>query len=186
MGKNKSGIITIVVIVLVLIGAGIFTISSQPGGGNSDGVSARDRTLSNSAEKFSTIEGTPADLSRFAGKVQVVNAWATWCPFCVQELPDFEELASEYADQGVVVIAINRKEDPRRVKTFIDSVGDLGSINFFMDPNDDFYSSIGGFSMPETIFYDKNGNEVVHKRGFMALDEMRTHVEAALAASETN
>ncbi len=185
-GEKKNGFVTIIVIALILGAVGLFTfLSIQKDGGTSG--SERDRVFNTEgATQFTTVDGAPADLSQFDGKVQVVNAWATWCPFCVQELPDLAELATEYADQDVAVIAINRKEDPARAKAFIDSLGGLPGITFIMDGDDNFYSSIGGFSMPETIFYDAEGNVVVHKRGFMALDEMRQHVEAALAASETN
>jgi len=37
--------------------------------------------------------------------------------------------------------------------------------------------------MPETLFYDKKGNVVVHKRGFMTYEEMQKNTEAAIRAS---
>ena len=55
---------------------------------------------------------------------------------------------------------------------------------FILDAADHLYGQIGGFSMPETIFYDTEGNVVVHKRGFMDLNEMRTHTEKALLISD--
>ena len=97
---------------------------------------------------------------------------------------DFETLAKEYADQDVVVIAINRKEPMERAKAFLKSVGDFEAIKFAVDLTDAYYTSIGGFSMPETVFYDAEGNTVFHKRGFMDLDEMRKHTQAALTALE--
>ena len=40
------------------------------------------------------------------GKVTVINFWGTWCPPCVGELPEFSEVASEYADR-VTIVAIH-------------------------------------------------------------------------------
>ena len=44
---------------------------------------------------------------------------------------------------------------------------------FLLDSSDSFYRSIGGFTMPETLFVDGGGNILLHKRGPMTLDEMR-------------
>ena len=37
--------------------------------------------------------------------------------------------------------------------------------------------------MPETVFYDRGGNIVVHKKGFMGFEEMKQHTETALSAA---
>lgn len=54
-----------------------------------------------------------------------------------------------------------------------------------LDPNDSFYSAIGGFSMPETIFVDAQGNIVEHKRGFLRILEMQEKINNLLSVSET-
>lgn len=115
-------------------------------------------------------------LSDFRGKAVIVNSWASWCPFCVDELPDFVELQEEFGDT-VVVIAVNRGEGFETAKAFLDKVGTTGKMIFLSDPSDSFYSSIGGFSMPETIFIDRDGFIKDHKRGPMKIEEMRRRVQ---------
>ena len=73
----------------------------------------------------------------------------------------------------VVVIVIDRAESMAKQKKFIDEVGLTGKLLYLNDPKDSFYQSIGGFSMPETIFVDKDGNIRLHKRGPMNVEEMR-------------
>lgn len=117
-------------------------------------------------------DGKEINLSDFRGKNVVINSWAAWCPFCVEELPNFTTLQQELGDK-IVVVAIDRQETPEKAKEFSDKYGVTGKIILLLDPEDSFYQSIGGFSMPETIFVDKEGFVKEHKRGPMKLEEMR-------------
>ncbi len=126
--------------------------------------------------------GNTVSLSDFAGKIVVVNAWASWCPFCVNELPAFAALQREFKDE-IAVIAINRQESLATAKGYTDNAGITDSMIFLLDPNDSFYQSIGGFSMPETLFIDDEGNIRIHKRAPMELEEMREKVHTILRDS---
>ena len=128
---------------------------------------------------YTDLGGNPVDLDEFSGKALVVNSWASWCPFCVQELPDFDLLGEEFKND-VVVVAINRRESASEARTFLNSIDNPENIEFWLDSGDAFYRSIGGFAMPETLFLDREGNISFHKRGFMTLEEMRSHTETAL------
>jgi len=65
------------------------------------------------------LTGQEIESSSWAGKVLVLNYWATWCPPCLREIPLFAEAQDQYADAGlqVVGIAIDRPED---VETFLE------------------------------------------------------------------
>ena len=182
---EKNSIITISIIAIVLLLAGYFTFSTiRSNYLANQQQSAAAQSLESQEGVYTTLDGTEIDLSTFDGQVRVVNSWASWCPFCVNELTDFSTLATEFADKNVVVLAINRKEKLSLVKAFVDHLSKTEGIVFILDAADHFYGQIGGFSMPETIFYDTEGNVVVHKRGFMDLNEMRTHTEKALLISD--
>lgn len=182
---NKSGLITIIILAIILVGAAFYAASrvSLDNKNNSEAAHALG-TSDDDQIRFTDLDGNPISLSDYDGTVRVVNSWASWCPFCVNELPDFAELAREYSDDDVVVIAINRKESAMTARAFIDSVGGLEDIIFVQDLADVFYKRIGGFSMPETVFYDADGDIVFHKRGFMTLEEMRMHTEDARTGVE--
>lgn len=122
--------------------------------------------------------GKTVNLADFAGKPLVINSWASWCPFCVQELPDFAAAQKEFGNK-VTIIAINRAESPAVAKGYTDQQGTTHKLIFLLDASDSFYQSIGGFSMPETIFVTADGSIVAHKRGPMNLDEMRSRVKEA-------
>jgi thiol-disulfide isomerase/thioredoxin len=134
----------------------------------------KERTLTDVA--ISSLSGENIYLSELTnGKPAVINAWATWCPFCTKELADFAELQKENPD--VNVIAINRRESTQKNLEYLNEAGLVDSLTFLLDENDEFYKSIGGFAMPETIFVNSDGTIDTHKRGPMNLDEMQLLLE---------
>ena len=166
-----KSIIAIVVILAALAGVVYF-------------VSTSDTTPSNSQLPEVTLleaGGNETSISSIhEGEVLVINSWATWCPFCVNELPDLVRLQEEYGER-IKVIAVNRRESIEKSENYLESIGAKNSLIYLYDSSDSWYRSIGGFSMPETLFVATDGTTVVHKRGFMDLEEMREHVETTLA-----
>lgn len=111
-------------------------------------------------------------LADFAGKPLVINSWAAWCPFCREELPAFAAVQEEFGDR-VVIIAVDRAEPLETAKRYSDELGVTGKLIFLLDPDDSFYRSIGGFSMPETILVDREGNIREHVRGPIDAAELK-------------
>ena len=105
----------------------------------------------------------------------VINSWASWCTFCKQELIDFKNLQEKF-DDSVTIIAINRAESKEKSKEYTAQLGVEGSLLFLSDPDDSFYKSIDGFTMPETIFIDSSGELVSHKRGVMSFNEIEEKI----------
>lgn len=137
------------------------------------------RAVGSDLDRLASIEltdyaGNSVSLAEYRGKPLVINAWAAWCPFCRQELPDFAALQGEFAD--IAVIAIDRAESKDVAKGYTDQLGISEKMILLLDPGDGFYKNIGGFSMPETIFVDSHGAIVFHKRGPLTLDEMKAAV----------
>ena len=69
------------------------------------------------------------------------------------------------------------------VKWIVDKDSDVKSYyNLYSPHYDSFYKSIGGFSMPETIFVSSNGDLLRHKRGPMKFEEMKEIINEILAS----
>jgi len=182
-GKNNMKIIGTILAVLLVVVLGVGFLGGDEETQNNE--NQKSFVINNDdPEKAPIFElqdysGEIVSLKDFKGKVVVVNAWASWCPFCVNELPDFETLQNEFPDE-IVVVAINRAEPLEFAKSFSDKLGLSESYTFLIDRDDTFYKSIGGFSMPETLFVNKKGEVELHKRGPMKIDEMRAIVESIL------
>jgi len=181
---KKGIIISIIVLVLGIVLIFVISSSGNPGERNisqgENGVSVAPAAL-RPAPQFSLKDynGETVSLADFSGKTLVVNSWAAWCPFCRKELVDFVTVQKEFGDQ-VVFIAIDRAESLKVAKKYTDELGVTGEMVFLLDPSDSFYRSISGFSMPETIFVDRDGMIRIHKRGPMDASEIREKVQSIL------
>lgn len=172
---------TIIIIIIIIIGVGGFVVFKDT---NPKVVENTTEIESSDYDKipdlsFEDYEGNVFNLSDLKGKPYVVNSWAVWCPFCKAELEDFAKLQEEFGDE-IVVVAIDRQESVGKAKGFTDEINVTDRMTFLLDPKDAFYKGIGGFSMPETLFVDANGNIIIHKRGPMALEEMRSKVNSII------
>ena len=87
------------------------------------GVGGEDTRVSSASEVIRTLDGSDLTLEELKGKVVLVNIWATWCPPCVIEMPGFQDVYEEYADQGFVILGISRDRDPAKVRTFLEKKG---------------------------------------------------------------
>ncbi|HEX4856531.1 MAG TPA: TlpA disulfide reductase family protein, partial [Limnobacter sp.] len=67
---------------------------------------------------FETPQGTSLDLGALKGKVVVLNFWATWCPPCVEEMPELNALYPELQGKKVELIGI-AIDSPSNVQQFL-------------------------------------------------------------------
>jgi thiol-disulfide isomerase/thioredoxin len=65
------------------------------------------------------LEGSSQALSQWRGQPLVINFWATWCPPCVKEIPDLNELAGKHPSAVFVGVAVDTAENVRK---FIQSI----------------------------------------------------------------
>jgi len=56
------------------------------------------------------LQGTSLSLASYKGKVLVLNFWATWCPPCRKEIPDFIEAYREFKDKGLEILGVSVDE----------------------------------------------------------------------------
>jgi len=66
------------------------------------------------------LNGSPFDPKSVAGKVVLVDFWATWCGPCVAEIPNVMEQYKKYHDKGFEVIGVSLDEDVEALKAFVD------------------------------------------------------------------
>jgi thiol-disulfide isomerase/thioredoxin len=68
------------------------------------------------AASLDDLSGSKQALSQWRGRVLVVNFWATWCPPCLKEIPEFVRLQDKYGARGVQFIGIAIDEKSKVVK----------------------------------------------------------------------
>ena len=99
------------------------------------------------------IDGKPVSLAEFRGKVIILDFFASWCPPCREEIPDFIKLQNEYKDKGFSVVGVSLV-DPKESKDFARQIG----INYPIVVDDGRASSAYGpvRGIPTTFVIDKN------------------------------
>lgn len=65
------------------------------------------------------LSGKPVNAASLAGKVVVIDFWATWCAPCREELPVLQKLYKKYAAQGLVVVGVSVDKDDSNIKQFL-------------------------------------------------------------------
>ena len=109
---------------------------------------------------FQTLDGQPASLADFAGKVVVLNLWATWCAPCREEMPSLDRLQAQFADRGLVVLTLSvDRAGPERVQKFLDEIG-VKQVHVYRDPKAAATRAVRVPGLPATILVDRQGKEV--------------------------
>jgi thiol-disulfide isomerase/thioredoxin len=65
------------------------------------------------------ITANPPDMASLAGRVYVVEFWATWCHPCIEFIPHLVELSNEYKSCGVEFIALSQDKSARQLRKFV-------------------------------------------------------------------
>ena len=119
---------------------------------------------------FETMDGQPASLEAFRGKVVVLNLWATWCAPCRKEMPSLDRLQARFTDQPVVVLALSvDRAGPERVQAFLNEVG-IRQLHVYRDPKAVALRTLRVPGLPATLLVDKEGSEVARVLGIAEWD----------------
>ena len=159
-------------IIAIITAAIAFIELSKP---NSSVVVSDDKstgiTIGKTAPDFEleTLEGKKAKLSDYRGKKVILNFWASWCPPCREEMPEFQRIYSENKDK-LVVVGVNLQESRENAEAFIEKL----SITFpiLLDPNSQVKDMYNVFTQPVTYFIDESGKIVDKKFGPLTSEEI--------------
>jgi peroxiredoxin len=105
---------------------------------------------------LTTPDGQPVSLSDYAGQVVLVNFWATWCPSCITEMPEYEQVYQYYGQGDFVVLAVNLQEGQEQVAQYANGLGLTFPVLLDRDGNVTTrqYQVIG---MPASFIIDREG-----------------------------
>jgi len=161
MLNNRSKSVIFILISAILIGLLVYQIMSR-----SKENAAADGIVN---FKLVSVDGKEYSLLDFKGKKVLLNFFATWCPPCRAEIPDFERFHRENKD--VVLIGINIQEDKATVEEFLSSMGVTYPV--LLDRDGKVSTQFGIEGIPTTFLIDKNGKIVAKNVGMMTYEQLK-------------
>ena len=157
----------------------------QPAEGNQVGDTCPGYDLTR-VDATGILEGTTINPAE-TGKITIINFWGTWCTPCVNELPYFDQIATNYADD-VVVIAVHTDMISNTAPDYIAGHYPDSNLIFAKDESggqagapEKYYAALGGRdTYPYTVVLDEHG--VIVKIFFEALhyEDLEAVVESEL------
>ncbi len=130
---------------------------------------------------FDDLAGAPTPLARWRGQVLVLNFWATWCPPCREEIPEFIQTQERLGARGLQIVGI-AIDDAQAVAGFVAEL----KVNYptLMGgfSGTDFARALGNRSggLPFTAIVDRNGAVVAAKAGKLTGAELEALVTPLL------
>ena len=171
-------ILPLILLALVAIAAGLWAAQSLLSPAAGPPAVAQTKVLDFS---LPDMKGKMHKLSDWRNKVVVLNFWATWCPPCRQEIPEFIQLQNKYGQSGVQVIgvAVDNLDD---VKQFYQEtgmnypvlIGEQDAFNLMAE----FGETTG--SLPYSVILNTDGQIVAHKLGALDLPRMEALIKPHL------
>ena len=112
---------------------------------------------------FATPDGETT-LEDYRGKVVLVNAWATWCPPCVAEMPSLDALQRLRGGEDFAVVPISLDRSMSEAEAFYERTG-LTDLPLIHDGNFAINARLELPGLPTSVFYDENGRELARLPG---------------------
>ena len=130
---------------------------------------------------YTRLDGTPAHSAQWAGKVMLVNFWATSCVICVQEMPAIVATHAQFQSRGYDTVAIAMAYDP---PALVVRFAELHKLPFqvAIDHSGSLASSFGGVAAtPTSLLINRRGQIVQRYVGRPDFDALRARIDQLLA-----
>ncbi len=170
---HKWGVVIAWVLVLgLLLLLGVSLIRTQEG---PIGVGDKVPNLT-----LTTFDGELISFDDLAGKVVVINFWASWCKTCEQEAAELEQAYQIYKDEGVVFLGVDYVDTETEARAYLEKFGvtypngpDLGTR---------ISQAFRIRGVPETYIIGPDGRLAAVKIGpYTSLEQIQSQIEAVLA-----
>jgi thiol-disulfide isomerase/thioredoxin len=110
------------------------------------------------------LEGRRVDVGAEAGRVRVVELWASWCEPCREALPALDRLAAELGPRGLSVYAVSLDEDAAPLAAFLREVP--VRLPVLWDRSGEASGALGARRLPTTLVVDRGGRVRRTHEGF--------------------
>jgi len=120
------------------------------------------------------------DLNHYAGKVVILDFWASWCVPCRRSFPWMNEMQKKYAQDGLVIIAVNVDREVENAAAFLAEYP--ANFEIIYDPAAELAKEYKIQVMPSSFVIGRDGASIDRHTGFKVnkQDEYEAVIRAAL------
>ncbi len=168
--NTRRSIIAITALVMLILGIAIGLWRINP------------KQVSTPAEwvfelSFPNPKGESTPMSSVRGKLTVVNFWATWCPPCVEEMPELSRVHAEMSPNGVKVIGL-AVDSPSNVREFAEARPVSYPLLITGGSGTELAKKLGNAidALPYTVLIDEKGRVIKQKAGRIREEELRSWI----------
>ncbi len=127
--------------------------------------------------------GEQVNLGDYAGRPILLFFWATWCPYCDDEIPNLQAVYESYQEAGLVVLAINRDDSSSDVSAYRSSHGLTFPI--LLDLEYEVTTTYKADSIPHHVFIGLNGRIMFVVTGGLGYTDLENKVKATMRVFPT-
>jgi len=131
-----------------------------------------------------TLSGDRVLLANYSGKAVIVTFWATWCPYCMKEMPVLENIQNKAGKDRIAVIAVNTEDRDvfRRVTRILNKSMHL---EFASDAGGGARTAFGVGGLPHMVIIGRDGRIIKVHEGYSEskLGEIAADINQALATT---
>lgn len=141
--------------------------------------SSQEDEIDYSAPDFTVLDAdeNSVKLSDYFGRPIVLNFWASWCYYCKEEMPDFNQAYLDNSDIQFMMVNVTdgSQETLSSAKKFIED----SEFEFpvFYDTELDAAITYGASGLPMTVFINKDGELVTYARGLLSAENLQKGIE---------
>ncbi len=129
---------------------------------------------------FDRFDGGTGTLAEYEGTPLVVNFFASWCPPCVREMPDFQEVFEDL-DGQVAFLGLSQDQSRKAALNLVERTGVTYDVGW--DPDLEVYEATGSIAMPTTAFVSPSGELVDTFAGALDAESLAELIEDELGVA---
>lgn len=166
-----------ITLVLILLAVGLFLFKNNQNKNVNPSEDLENESVSTieigkKAPNFTleSLNGEKISLDDLKGKKVLINFWATWCPYCVQEMPDLNKLYVENKDKDLVVLAVDIGETKETVESYLKDKN--YEFTVLLDKNGEVANQYMIRGIPTSYLIDKEGKIKSIQMNMMTYEQM--------------
>ena len=129
---------------------------------------------------FDLFEGGTGTVADYEGTPLVVNFFASWCPPCVREMPEFQDVF-ERLEGRVAFLGLSQDQSPQDALNLVETTGVTYDVGWDLDL--EVYGATGSIAMPTTAFVSASGQLMDTFAGALDTDSLAELIENALGVA---